>query len=366
MSDTSPAPATDTESPLRDEVARLLDIVRRLQADNRWASAEIELLRTQLAGGQQSSAPLAAQVAVPRGVRPAAATAADVALGGPVPPPFADDGALIEALAAQQWTSHNVRLTPTIATMPEAPDFFATDARLAAIRRMLRLTFGDDLTGVRVADLGCLEGGFALALALEGATVVGLEARPANVAKAQLLRRHFQLPNLVIVEADVKDFIEANYGRFDVVLALGIAYHLDQPAAWLSQLGGMTDGVLVVESHIAPVEDEQLARMRPDIGTALSPLSSEQVGPRLYPGRWYAEFPEDIPDAQRAQQLWASWSNHRSFWLTEEAMLRAIHDAGFDVVVQQHDGTLGQFDFMRHEFSRGMFVGCKSRHFSRS
>lgn len=361
MSDVAtPSSTGDAESLLRAEVTRLLDIVRRLQADNRWATAEIELLRNQVASGQHPPRQLPPAV-----VRPAALSSAP-ALGGPLPPPFEDDGQLIEALAGQHWTAHNVRLTPNIATMPEAPDFFATDIRLAAIRRLLRVTFGDDLTGLRVADLGCLEGGFALALALEGATVVGLEARPANVAKAQLLRRHFQLPNLSVVEADVKDFTEAAYGRFDVVLALGIAYHLDAPAAWLAELGAMTDGVLVVESHVAPVDDEQVARMRPDIGTALSPLSSEQVGPHLYPGRWYAEFPEDIPDEQRAQQLWASWSNHRSFWLTEESMLRAIHDAGFDVVAQQHDGTLARFEFMRHEFSRGMFVGCKSRHFAGS
>ena len=272
---------------------------------------------------------------------------------------MADREELRHRLAAQTWTSHNVELDATLCTMPGSPGFFATDTRLAAVRRMLRARFGDNLSGLRIADLGCLEGGFAVALALDGATVVGVEARRANLDKAELLRDWFELDSLTFVEADVKDFATERFGRFDALLALGILYHLDRPAAWLRQLGDATSTMLIVDTHVAPPTKERVEQLRADI-RGLSALEAELHLDRAYAGRWYCEFPEDIPDAQREQQLWASWSNHRSFWLTEQSLLDALRNAGFDLVLQQHDATLDQYAWNRYELSRGMFVAIKS------
>ena len=99
-----------------------------------------------------------------------------------------------------------------------------------------------------MADLGCLEGGFSLAFAQLGAEVVAIEARAENFEKCRLVQEHFGLPNLRFVQGDVKDFDRARYGDFDVVLALGILYHLDDPVAWLRQVAGATRAVLYVET----------------------------------------------------------------------------------------------------------------------
>lgn len=270
-----------------------------------------------------------------------------------------DRAQLRRRIAGETWTSHNIELDASFCTIPGAPGFFATDTRLAAVRRMMRARFGADLSKLRVADLGCLEGGFAVALALEGAAVVALEARPANLAKAELVREWFGLESLTLIEADVKDFHEDRFGSFDVVLALGILYHLDRPAAWLRQIAAATSTMLIVDTHIAPPTDERRRQLRADI-RELSALEAELHVERAYVGRWYVEYPPDIPDAQRGEQLWASWSNHRSFWLTEQSLLEALRDAGFDLVLQQHDATLELYQRNRYEFSRGMFVAMKS------
>ena len=258
-------------------------------------------------------------------------------------------------LQTQRWTSHNIKLADDLTTMPGTPDFMDTDMRLAAVRRIIRSRFGDDLSGLRIADLGSLEGGFATALALDGAVVIGIEAREANVAKAELLRRRFKLSNLTFQQADVKAFTAESFGTFDVVLALGIVYHLDRPAAWLRQVAHATGTLLIVDSHFAPANDTELALMRADIRD-LSPIEAERVGESSYIGRWYTEFPEDISDAAREHNQWASFSNHRSFWLTEESLLRAMRDAGFDMVAQQHDATIDAYQLNRYEFCRGMYV----------
>lgn len=104
--------------------------------------------------------------------------------------------ALREHIARRPWTSHNIRLNDDVTTVPGQPDFLETDLRLKAILRDLGLCFGDDLAGIRIADLGCLEGGFSLALARRGAQVLGIEARALNLEKCMLLKEQFDLPNL--------------------------------------------------------------------------------------------------------------------------------------------------------------------------
>src|SRR5207245_1114369 len=47
---------------------------------------------------------------------------------------------------------------------------------------------GKPLAQLRVLDLACLEGGFAIEFARHGAEAVGIEAREANIRKAQVVK----------------------------------------------------------------------------------------------------------------------------------------------------------------------------------
>jgi hypothetical protein len=88
----------------------------------------------------------------------------------------------------------------------------------------------------------------------------------------------------------------------------------------------------------------------------LGNLERQLHGGTTYEGRWFNEFPSTISARGRDEQLWASWSNERSFWLTEEALLQALRSAGFDLVYEQHDLTAGQFRTFKTEFPRAMYV----------
>ncbi len=269
------------------------------------------------------------------------------------------DRKLRRRLAKQPWTSHNIALTDSITTMPGQPDFMKTDTRLKALLRVLAFFYRGRLANLRVADLGCLEGGFALALAQRGMNVVGIEARKKNLEKARLLKQHFDLPNLEFVEGDVKNFTRDNFGDFDVVLALGILYHLDQPAAWLRQIAGATGSVLIVDSHYAPDDEASLALIDQRIAQ-LSALERIEDGPATYEGRWFFEYGAD---AEREDQLWASYSNRKSFWLTKESLLRAVSSAGFDLVFEQHDYSAVLYKHFTIKFPRTMLIAVKGASF---
>lgn len=269
--------------------------------------------------------------------------------------PFSDND-LRRRLAGQQWTSHNIRLSPEVTTMPGQPDFIETDLRLHAIFRALSLFYRNNLSGLRTADLGCLEGGFSLALAQRGMNVVGIEARYKNLEKTELLHQHFGLSNLEFLRDDVKNFTTGRYGTFDVVLALGILYHLDRPVEWLRQVSEATEAILIIDSHYAPSDEAGIARLDPRIAQ-LGPLRRIDDNGTAFHGREFFEFG---PEADREAQLWASYSNGSSFWLTKESLLRSVMRAGFDLVLEQHDYSADWYEHFTARFPRIMLVAIKS------
>ena len=263
-------------------------------------------------------------------------------------------------LANQEWTSHNIKLSPQITTMPGKPDFMETDTRLRSILRTLSLLYRESFTGLRVADLGCLEGGFALAMAQRGMDVVGIEARQTNFAKLSLIKDHFELPNLEFRRDDVKNFTRENYGSFDIVLALGILYHLDEPIKWMRQLAAATQGLLIVDSHFAPPLDAGLPLL--DKRLPLGPLQKLKDGATTYEGRWFADCSDAL---DREAQVWSSYSNNRSFWLTKDSLCCGLMQAGFGAVFEQFDawGDLEVYKHFSTVFVRGMFLALKPNAF---
>lgn len=227
-----------------------------------------------------------------------------------------------------RWTGHCIRLDDDTLTIPGKQPF--TDSlRFEAIDRLVRTLMGD-VKGLRVADMGSFEGGFAVGFAAQGAEVLGIEARDNNMAKLRVVEEHLAWSNLGFEQADVKDFTAERYGRWDVVLALGVVYHLDQPVEWLHQIAAATD-VLVVDTSYAPPDDE-FGECR--FADRLGPLETVTVGGQAYEGRWFREY---APDQDREPLILASWSNNASLWLTKESLVQALLDAGFASVVEHHD-----------------------------
>lgn len=269
----------------------------------------------------------------------------------PLPPEV-----LRERLAQQRWTAHSIELAPDVNTIPGHLDFLKTNLHLLSILRFLALVFPEGLRGLRVADLGCLEGGFALAFAQRGAEVIGIEARPENVDKCRLLEEHFELANLRFVQADVKTFGRESSGSFDVVLALGIVYHLDDPVAWLRQVAEATTRVLFVDTHFAPVDDAALRALDPRL-RAMGGLEGRLLDGWEYQGRWFHEYDTE---AQRDGMLWASYSNPSSFWLTKQSLLASLARCGFDLVLEQHESWADRHEYFSTVYPRCLCMAIKT------
>src|SRR5262245_64206307 len=88
---------------------------------------------------------------------------------------------------------------------------------------------GGNFSKRRSSDLGCLEGYFSAECALQGATVLGVEGKTINVKKCEFIKSVLGIKNLRFVQDDAMKVTRKKYGTFEVVLALGLLYHLDNP-----------------------------------------------------------------------------------------------------------------------------------------
>lgn len=85
-----------------------------------------------------------------------------------------------------------------------------------------------DWSEIRVLDLGAAEGMHGIEFAMSGCkSVVGIEGRPENTAKAEFARQTLGLDNIRFETADIRGFDPAAFEPFDLILCLGLLYHLE-------------------------------------------------------------------------------------------------------------------------------------------
>jgi len=97
-------------------------------------------------------------------------------------------------------------------------------------------------------DAGTGTGYFAAHLSRQhNLQVTAFDVRPSNVQEAQ--PRH---PNVKFAVGNIEDADILQLGQFDLVIAFGLLYHLENPFRAVRHLAQMTRKLLVVESMIAP------------------------------------------------------------------------------------------------------------------
>jgi len=176
---------------------------------------------------------------------------------------------------------------------------------------------GRPLRELRILDLASAHGLYSLELGLQGAQVVGLEAREHWVNYAVSQRDALGLANVEFVREDVRNLRKAVHGQFDVVLCLGILYHLDAPDIFdfLAQVFDVCRHFVVIETHIA-----------------LEPSVSREWRGQSYWGWISREHPEGATPEAKIMNVGASIDNDESFWLTQASLCNVLRHVGFTSV----------------------------------
>lgn len=222
------------------------------------------------------------------------------------------------------WTAHNLRLSQNLYTISEGIEDRATK-RAKTYSDIIAIMLNKySLSNIRILDLGCLEGGIALNLAMNGATCVGVDVRPQHLAKADFAYRAIKpAGQCKWIEGDVTDQNTwKSVGSFDVIICSGLLYHLDAPdiipllrnIRMISKLNSVT----IIDTNIVS-----------------NSLSSFIVDKTLtLHGRYWQEHNVEDTEEKRIKSDWSSYKNNRAFWLTERSLTNALIYSGYKFVTK--------------------------------
>ena len=274
---------------------------------------------------------------------------------------------------AVEFTAHNIRLDDGTLTKPDVGYSMEAHPWFVSARRIIETVFPRDKKYLCLADLGCLEGGYAVEFARMGFQVIGVEVREVNIVACNYVKSKTNLPNLTFVKDNALNI--AKYGVFDVVFCCGLLYHLDRPKQFLETLSSVTTKLLILQTHFSTDTIYTRSRLPTWARKVLAKVKKGQTDKfnlsqvsenEGLAGRWYQEFLDDESLSKRETYKWASWDNRRSFWIQREYLLQAIQDVGFDLVMEQFD-SLGPNiaeSMLRGYYQtdrRGTFIGIKTQ-----
>lgn len=159
------------------------------------------------------------------------------------------DRAEIERLIREhgRWW-HEIEVAPGIVTPGD-------DSNRMKLPILDRIGFPRDMRGLRALDLGCSDGFFSFEMEKRGANVVAVDFVPEEYTGFAVARKI--LDSSVEYRMDnVYNLAPESYGSFDIVLFMGVLYHLRNPLGGLDAIravirdgGQMFVGTMMIDEH---------------------------------------------------------------------------------------------------------------------
>lgn len=131
------------------------------------------------------------------------------------------------------------------------------------INSLDELGLPSDASGLRVLDVGCCDGFFSFTMERRGAEVVSVDYRNVNALGFGIAKQIIGSDLTAHVDT-IYNINEEKYGKFDIVLFLGVLYHLRHPILALDRMRSLLNpgGQIFIETHIVHDQiedsDEQL------------------------------------------------------------------------------------------------------------
>jgi tRNA (mo5U34)-methyltransferase len=146
---------------------------------------------------------------------------------------------------------HNLHLPDGRETAPDHPlgDFPAFKWRQIAG------CLPEDLSGARALDIGCNAGFYSFELARRGAEVLALDLDAHYLQQGRWAAQHLDPDGRVeFRQGSVYDLVDVE-GTFEVVLFMGVLYHLRYPLLALDVVAEKVGGMMVLQTLTMPGEE---------------------------------------------------------------------------------------------------------------
>lgn len=194
-----------------------------------------------------------------------------------------------------------------------APDHFLGDYPTVKWRAFAHC-ISEDLAGKSVLDIGCNAGFYSIEMRRRGASrVLGIDSDDSYLAQARFAAEVHGFQDIEFRKLPVYEVKELRE-RFDIVLFMGVLYHLRHPLLALDLLHDyVTRDLLVFQAMLRG--SHAVASLRDDYGFGETQMFSEEAFPKLY-------FIE--------KSYAGDWTN---WWIPNRAAAEAmLRSAGFAIV----------------------------------
>ncbi len=110
----------------------------------------------------------------------------------------------------------------------------------------------ENLSGKRVLDIGPWDGYYTFEMERRGAEVTAVDVVDLDTFRS--LHRAFG-SSATYIQAELYDLDPAELGTFDIVLCLGVLYHLKHPFLAMEKLCALTSGVCIIDTFVIDGKD---------------------------------------------------------------------------------------------------------------
>jgi len=237
----------------------------------------------------------------------------------------------LEELSPEIPWAHLIEFYPGLYSVSEDNEKFYKKAKGLNLVGELLLKISEmqvrnhTLSGKRVLDLACGEGGHSIQFAKKGSSVLGVEGRELYVKRARLAAKAVgEDANIEIIKGDVRK-LNKSVGTFDIVIFSGILHHLgiDDFDHMIKELSRLTDDLLLIYTHISSDFSVKNHRLQ-------GPVSTEGS----YEGYLFREHKDNATEKEKEDQVRASLDNTFSFWAKEDQLVSALEHAGFPYILK--------------------------------
>lgn len=128
--------------------------------------------------------------------------------------------------------------------------------------------FGGSLAGKRILDLGCNAGFWSLCACQAGCDfVIGIDGREMHIEQANFVFdvKRVSPSRYQFVNANIFDIDFTQFGIFDIVLCLGLFYHINRPIELLEKISAVNTDVLLIDTVISKQEGSLLKFIHEDV-----------------------------------------------------------------------------------------------------
>ena len=195
---------------------------------------------------------------------------------------------------------HKIELPHGLTTKTET-SFGEPEDHPLSTWKYVRQVLPDNLSGKRVLDIGCNGGFYALEANKRGAEVLGVDARRFHVRQASFAAHALGLHNIRFSRRSLYELDPATDGTYDIVLALGLIYHLKHLVSGMEILYDMCSELLILETAVLLTPEQTALSSSPEENAQEEGLSLDYTKNDPFSGEAAANW--FIPSARTVKAM---------------------------------------------------------------